>query len=371
MPKAKLAPRWLTPLSVTATLSLLLLGLVLSAANWDPLELARVGTRFSQGIASGSEGYDGQFVYYIATDPAPQHVAAHLDVPAYRYQRILLPLLARVLSLQSAKLIPWMLPLINLCAHLWAVHLLSRLFKSWGVSAWYALPYGLWVGNLLALRLDLPEPLAFGLVLTAFTFSQNKRAGWAAVLYSLALFAKETAIFFVAAQGLVFLAQRRWKGFAVLGVVTGLPFIAFRLWMLNAFGSFGFGLGGAGATGLEFIPFNGLLRVAEYDRVFQLALAAVYIPAVLLPAVWGFIAGIRRWLAAPTEFTPAAVFLNAAIYPFLPLSLYIEPLGTLRLATGLQLAVLMFAARNKIRRVLNYSPFWIVLDVLLIRQLFA
>jgi hypothetical protein len=367
----KSVSRFLTPLSVTAALSLLLLGLVLSAANWDPLELARVGTRFSQGMAGGSEGYDGQFVYYIATDPNPQQVAAHLDVPAYRYQRILLPLLARFLSLQSAALIPWMLPLINLGAHLWGVQLLSRLFKKWDVNAWYALPYGLWVGNLLALRLDLPEPLAFSLVLTAFTLAQNKGSAWAAVFYSLALFAKETVIFFVAAQGLIYLTQRRWKDLIILGAVTGVPFAAFRLWMLNAFGSFGFGLGGAGATGMELIPFNGLVRVGEYDRVFLLALAAVYIPAVLLPAAWGFIAGIRRWFASPTEFTPAALFLNTAIYPFLPLSLYIEPLGTLRLATGLQLAVLMFAARYKIRRVLNYGLFWIVLDVLLIRQLFA
>ncbi len=32
---------------------------------------------------------------------------------------------------------------------------------------WYALIYGLWAGFTLAVRLDLPEPLAFALVAAA------------------------------------------------------------------------------------------------------------------------------------------------------------------------------------------------------------
>lgn len=348
-----------------------MLGLVLSAAKWDPLELAQIGTKFSENDPKGSEGYDGQFGYYIAQDPNPQRVSSHIDVPAYRYQRILLPMLARVFSLGSEQALPWIFPSISLIAHIWAVWQLSSLFKKWGVSSWYALPYGLWVGNLLALRLDLPEPLAFSLVLTAFTLAQKKRSGLAAIFYSLGIFAKETTIFFVLAQGLIYLFQRRWKDFAVLALVSGVPFLCFRFWMLRSFGSYGFGLGGAGATGLEWIPFNGLLGVGAYDRVYLLAIAAVYIPAILLPALWGMASGFKRWLSNPDEFTPAALVLNAAIYPFLPLSLYIEPLGTLRLATGLQLAILMYAARFRIHRVLNYSLFWIFLDALVIRQLFG
>ncbi|MEO0562413.1 MAG: hypothetical protein AAF125_09875, partial [Chloroflexota bacterium] len=38
-----------------------------------------------------AEGYDGQFTYFIARDPAG--AAPLIDVPAYRYQRILLPAL--------------------------------------------------------------------------------------------------------------------------------------------------------------------------------------------------------------------------------------------------------------------------------------
>ncbi|NIS82113.1 MAG: hypothetical protein GTO14_18325, partial [Anaerolineales bacterium] len=62
----------------------------LVAAEWNPVALAELGTRFSEVDPGGTEGYDGQFVYYMAVDPDPRSVQEHLDVPAYRYQRILL-----------------------------------------------------------------------------------------------------------------------------------------------------------------------------------------------------------------------------------------------------------------------------------------
>ena len=46
---------------------------------------------------TGKAGYDGQFNYAIAADPL--HASPALDVPAYRYQRILYPLLVRALAL--------------------------------------------------------------------------------------------------------------------------------------------------------------------------------------------------------------------------------------------------------------------------------
>jgi hypothetical protein len=184
----------------------------------------------------------------------------------------------------------------------------------------------------------------------------------------LALFAKETTIFFVVAQGLSYLLNRRWKDAAGLALVAGVPMLAFRLWLLATFGSLGFGVGGAGATVPVLIPFAGLWGVGTYDRVFQLAVTLLYLPVVLVPALWGLWAAGRRLLGGGAgrseraEFTALALFLNAAIFPFLPISLYIEPLGTLRLAVGLQLATLLFAGRYGVRRALNYSFFWILLD---------
>ena len=88
--------------AVAAIATLVGLGLILlrlSQVEWDPLGLAELGTRYSQLDPAGTEGYDGQFAYYIAVSPNPKDVAIQLDVPAYRYQRILYPLMARSLAL--------------------------------------------------------------------------------------------------------------------------------------------------------------------------------------------------------------------------------------------------------------------------------
>jgi hypothetical protein len=358
-----------SPVSLSAFICLLYLGIVLVQANSDPLDLVRIGTRFSEGASPGTEGYDGQFIYYIARDSDPATVAQHLDVPAYRYQRILLPLLAKVASIGQEDWLPWVIPLINIIAHIWAVFLLTKLLEIWKVNRWYALAYGLWVGALLGLRLDLPEPLAFSLVITAIWLDlKGKKVGsW--LFFVLALFTKETSIFFAAAQGLVYLASRRWKDALGLTLLAGIPFLVFHLWLLKVFGSLGFGLGGAGSGGIEFIPFFGLWRVSEYSLTYFLAIIAIYVPAFVIPAIWGLYASAKRWLSGSHEFITASLFLNAAIYPFLPRSLYIEPLGTFRLATGLVLAILLFAARYRLNRVLNFSLFWLFLNALLIVQI--
>ncbi len=85
--------KWLTPTFVVTIICLVYVLGVLIGAGGDPLTFALLGTRFSEGNLQGTEGYDGQFAYQIALDPL--EAAPYLDVPAYRYQRILYPLLGR------------------------------------------------------------------------------------------------------------------------------------------------------------------------------------------------------------------------------------------------------------------------------------
>ncbi len=76
-------------------------------AGGDPLALAQLGTQFTQGDPQGTEGYDGQFVYYLARGfQSWRRFRDRLDVPAYRYQRILLPVLARILYLGGCQTSP-------------------------------------------------------------------------------------------------------------------------------------------------------------------------------------------------------------------------------------------------------------------------
>lgn len=366
-----------TPALVVLILATLLVAVNVVALGGDPLALARLGSTYSEGVSEGTEGYDGQFIYAIAIDPRPQAAAPHLDVPAYRYQRILMPLLVRALALGRADWIPWTMILVGvlaLTAGTWAV---AELFAGWGVSRWYALLYGLWAGFTLALVVDLPEPLAYGLVAGGILALERqppgsgrlgrwqKPLGW--LLLTLAVFARETTILFTAALLLVYLVRRSWRDLFGLALTAVLPFAVFQGWLWLVFGRPGIGSGGAMATPFELIPFMGILRIGQFSLVYLLAMLLVFGPTVILPAVWGTIVSLRAWLSGEKTLIAAALFLNAIIIAFTPFSTFRETGGIIRFATGMIVALFLFAARYGYRRVLNYSWFLFVLNVFLVK----
>ena len=84
------------PWHVVAIVCLLYVSITLLRNNFDPLRFALIGSQYDPGVANGTPGYDGQFAYQIARDPA--NGWTKIDVPAYRYQRIVYPIAARVLA---------------------------------------------------------------------------------------------------------------------------------------------------------------------------------------------------------------------------------------------------------------------------------
>lgn len=354
------------PAILTACALLVLVWTVISRAGGDPLALARLGTQFSQGDPDGTEGYDGQFVYYLAQDLNPETVREQLDVPAYRYQRILLPVLARLLSLGRPDIIPWVLGGLGILAQALGTWFAAVLLNLYGVRPWYALVYGLWPGFTLAVRLDLPEPLAYALVAAAFLATLRDRPWLAGLLYGLALFAKEVTVLFLAAQLLALLLERRWREMLPIFALAVIPYGLFQGWLWLAFGVPGIGSGGAFATPFEWLPFAGFLRIAGVDRVIFLVFILVFGPSILLPAVWGIGQGIVRFRQADYEMSGLFLFANALVILFIPFSTFREPGGLLRFACGLILAMLLAAAQRGNSRVLNYSWFLLALNVFLI-----
>src|SRR5208282_2101510 len=64
-------------------------------------------------------GYDGQFYYRLALDPFTKQQTAFgitLDIPPYRQQRILYPMLVHALALGRAQWVPWALIAVNYLA---------------------------------------------------------------------------------------------------------------------------------------------------------------------------------------------------------------------------------------------------------------
>lgn len=357
--------RRIHPAWVVLVIHLLLLAWALHVEGGDPLAFARLGTRFSQGDPQGTEGYDGQFNIYIGRDPRPEVVAPYLDVPAYRYQRILLPLVGYLLSGGDQARLAWIIPILLLLAHglgTWAV---AELLAGYGVSHWYALVYGLFASFSLSLRLDLAEPLAFALVALALLANTRKQPALSWIFYALALFARELTVIFIIAQLLAELFQRRWRHAIGLALTALLPFGLFQLWLWQVFGQPGIGSGGAMATGFEWIPYMGLWRIGAYSFQYLLAMLMVFGPTVLLPSIWGFWHGLVNWIKRDRNVLVLGLLLNAFSVMIMPFSTFRETGGVIRYICGLVLSVLLYAASTRRMRVLNYSFLWLVLNTFL------
>lgn len=353
-----------TPATVTLLACLIYVFGTLAISGGDPLAFVLLGTRFSQSDPQGTEGYDGQFAYQIALNPLGAE--PYLDVPAYRYQRILYPLLARLLAFAQPALIPWALILVNIAAigvGTWAT---ERLLLDLRVSCWYALTYGLYGGQMLGLRADLNEPLAQGLVQLAVLAWVKERRVWAIVAFSLAVLAKETTLIFLAAYILYTLREKQWFWGIGLGLASML-FIIYQ-WVLWAWlGSFGLGSGGAGATPFSLIPLGGWLAIAQVKVSAFLVISLIVAPMSILPALAGLVLSSRSLWQGQSHPYIWVLLLNSLIILFLPTSTFREPVAMLRLTQGLVVSMILYGGLVRSWRILNYSTFWLATNVLLLK----
>jgi hypothetical protein len=330
------------------------------------MSFAIVGGVFDPRAANDSLGYDGQFAYQIARNPLEGW--RYVDVPAYRYQRILYPMVARLLSLGIPKLLPWVLILVNLLALPAGTALSEAILVKHGTSRWYALTYGLYVGLFMPVRLNLTEPLAYLLVqIGVLTFSRDRRE-ISQVAFALAALAREVALLFPMGYALHMFWKRRWgEGLRWTSLVAA-PFMVWqavlRLWL----GEWGVGSGGALSTPFEWIPFHGWWKMAFFDmRAFAL-MSLLVVPLALAPALISTVTAIRELACKQSSPAAWALLTNAAILPFLPTSNVLDPLGLSRITAGLVVAVLNFGAHNRNRRALNYALLWISTVVFLYRD---
>jgi hypothetical protein len=335
----------------------LYLGAILVRHGGDPTAFVVAGARYQMGDPSGAEGYDGQFSYYIALDPAG--AAGKLDVPAYRYQRILYPMLARWLALCQPALIPWTLVLVNLIALAAGTALVEHLMVHFRVNRWHALVYGLYAGLLMSVRLDLSEPLAYALTIAACWAFERKRPGRAALLFALAALAKETTLIFAAAYGLYVLSTEGRRMALRFGLVAAGPFAVWQIFLWQWLGSPGIGSGGAMATPFEMIPLMGLWRIGAISPAALMLYVAILGPLVILPTLWALWTAGREIVRGRRHPLALALFLNAAVLLFLPHSSWREFLAMLRLSVGLMAAVLLYAGLRRNRRVLAFSSAWL------------
>ena len=208
-------------------------------------------------------GYDGQFYARFALNPFNIEESAHgvrVDRPAYRYQRILYPLTAFVLSFGSEDLVPFSLVLVNALSLIFIFFITRKLLIKIDVPEWYALVLAFLPGLLMSLGRDLAEPLALALGLGSFYAVKNARLFTYAVLSSLCVLSRETSIILFAMIGLSYLTLYKVSDRKIIFfIIPGFIFIIWQLILTKIFGAPGF-LTGPKNFG---VPFGGMIAYLD------------------------------------------------------------------------------------------------------------
>ena len=351
--------RHIRPWMVVLVLAVLYCLVTLASKNWDPMSFVLIGRQYDPVRGTERLGYDGQFAYQIAVDPPG--ASARLDIPAYRYQRILYPLAARLLGLGNTALIPWMMILINVISVTLGTLATEQILAAHGRNRWFALVYGLFAGQMLSLRLDLTEPLAFMLVQWGVLYFDRRRYGWSGVWFALAGLTRELTLLFPVACALSLLVQdRNWRG-AVWGLLSALPFALWQVFLRFWLGSWGVSSGGAFASSFEIIPFRGWWGYHTPETGIFILFSIFVLLVALIPATAGIIASVKKLWQGRRSAGVFILLLNSLIFPFLPTSNVLNPPGLIRVVIGLTAAVLDYGALEGSRTALWFSLLWLFL----------
>ena len=155
-------------------------------------------------VMKGS-GYDGQFVYRMALEPLPRTQTGHgitFDSPPYRAQRVVTPALAWVV----VRLTPFeealSLLLVNVLALIVGAYFAGRLVRRLGGHAAWGALLVLSFATVIPLARDLTEPVAWAVTLAGVELWLAGRRPWAAVLFTVAVLARETSLLVPAGLGI-------------------------------------------------------------------------------------------------------------------------------------------------------------------------
>ncbi len=123
-------------------------------------------------------GWDGQFYYYISNDVfAKKDTLQHIDSNAYRYQRIGLPLFAKIISKLSGQ--HWVSPFTyygtNLLLIILAAGFAAFFFQARGYSPYWVLLWALGCGTQLTLLHGLPDSAADAFLIIALISLMSQR----------------------------------------------------------------------------------------------------------------------------------------------------------------------------------------------------
>ncbi|GCE19919.1 hypothetical protein KDK_37190 [Dictyobacter kobayashii] len=338
------------PSVVVGLLYILFFALVTVTFHYHLTHYVHIGTYFSAGIQgaaqpgrlNGAGGYDGQFYYFIARDPF--HAASLMDNAPYRYQRIVYPLLALLLSFNQSVLLTPVLLLINFVSIVLSVEIIAQLLTRHQLSPWYSLAIGLYFGQMTALLFDTTEPLTYLLLCVGLLLIDKKHMTWAAIWMGLAVLSRETAALFPIGFMVYYLFHKRWLEVLRFGLISLLPTAIWYALIVVIFGKTGLTY----APTFQLIPFKGLFIFSSDLPRFIPLLILMFIPVIVGWLLFASATYRRQWGGASWFIW----FINLALVTCMAPGSYKELVSAGRLSMGIVLAILFYGWQSKNKWVL-------------------
>ena len=212
-------------------------------------------------------GYDGQFYYYVAMDP---FMNKGYFKNAYRQQRILYPLTARLFAFGKESLFPYTLYIVNLLALAIGMYFLILILKQYSINPMWSLFYGLSPSSIMTIQYDLPSPISIALIIAAIYFYINRSLLLAVVFMALSFLTREDSIV-VLMPLLVWDYQCNRQLKRIILLVSCL--VPFFLWQAFITAKLGNAPMTTSVEAISFIPFSGIIgyiKTIEFHDIKQI-----------------------------------------------------------------------------------------------------
>jgi len=204
-------------------------------------------------ILKNSVGYDGQFYYFLAQDIfLTNGVEKNLDAPTYRSQRIMYPLLARILALGKNNLLKYTLVLVNFIAILIGTYIFVLLLEDNNISPWVSVYYPFLSGMLLCTLRDLAGPVAMMFLVVGLYYLIKQKHFSCSMMLGFSFLTKEINILILPCILFDTLLLKRNVKLSVILLLSLIPIVLWESYIIFV---------------LKNLPFRG--GVANFDIPFK------------------------------------------------------------------------------------------------------
>jgi hypothetical protein len=364
-------------LFITAGVYVVFLALRLWVHGWDASYFVTAGDLFSDParVPSGlhvqpnSDGHDGQFYYRLALNPfstQKTEFGITLDLPSYRQQRILYPLVVWALSLGRPEPVPILMIVVNYVALGLLAWFGARYVQACGHHALWGLIFPGYPGLVLSLARDFTEIPAMTLVVLGLLLLKEQRRVPAVVVFTLGVFARETTVLVPVAWVAVWLAGAG-RGDRGRGQwVYLIPPLSLGLWQLALWRLWGqFPAVGTGAVD---IPFRGFVQSLASKAAFETPQQIGFFIEIIFVAAFAVVVTAVLRSSAASRHEKTAWVLYALLVSAVSHNVWSEDWSFLRNLCEFHLlgAVILLHSRSKLRAPVfaGWGGLWLLTAVL-------